>query len=165
MSNIIYLTMKGEKQGLISSGCSSIDSIGNHFQSIHQDEIMVYELSNNVSRVDNVAIPPVKIRKPIDKATPLLAQALAQNEKLECVFSFYRAASYGSNECYFKIILKDAIINNITFLYPNAIICNEVLPYESVSFKFASIVREHVTARTSSHLPGDNAAYCADRAV
>lgn len=159
MSNIIYLSMTGEKQGLISAGCSSIDSIGNKFQIIHKDEITVYELSNAVSRANNVAIQPVEIRKPIDKATPLLTQALGENEKLECVFSFYRTVNYGGNEFYFKMILKDAIINNITFFYPNAITYDEAQPYESVSFKFSSIAWEHVAARTSSCLLWDNAAY------
>lgn len=158
MSNIIYLSMQGEKQGLISAGCSSIDSIGNRFQIIHKDEITVYELSNTLSRMDNIAIHPVEIRKPIDKATPLLAHALAENEKLECVFSFYRIASYGGNEFYFKMTLKEAVINNINFYYPNATSQNEVQPYESISFQFASITWEHVTARTSSHLLCDNAA-------
>ncbi|PVF10642.1 type VI secretion system tube protein Hcp, partial [Yersinia pestis] len=37
MANMIYLTLKGKKQGLISSGCSSIDSIGNKSQGSHID--------------------------------------------------------------------------------------------------------------------------------
>jgi len=152
MANIIYLSITGEKQGLISSGCSAIDSVGNKFQIIHKDEIIVYEVSNTLSRDNNIAMQPLEIRKPIDKATPLLAQALGENEKLECIFSFYRTASYGGNEFYFKMTLKDAIINNINFFHPNAISHNETQPYEGVSFKFASIMWEHVTARTSSHL-------------
>ncbi|RKS56701.1 type VI secretion system Hcp family effector [Photorhabdus asymbiotica] len=35
MSDLIYLTLKGHKQGLISAGCSSIDSIGNKGQLDH----------------------------------------------------------------------------------------------------------------------------------
>lgn len=136
-----------------------MDSLGNKFQIIHKDEIMVYELSNTVSRENNVAIQPVEIRKPIDKATPLLAQALGENEKLECVFSFYRTASYGGNEFYFKMTLKDAVISNINFFYPNAINSNETQPYESLTFKFSSIAWEHVTARTSSSLLWKDAAY------
>ena len=29
MANLIYLTLNGEKQGLISAGCCSLDSVGN----------------------------------------------------------------------------------------------------------------------------------------
>ncbi len=74
MSNLIYLSITGQKQGLISSGCSSLDSIGNKYQSGHENEIFVYELVNNISRAENISLHPVEIRKPIDKSTPLFAQ-------------------------------------------------------------------------------------------
>ncbi len=74
MSNLIYLSVTGEKQGLISAGCSSLDSIGNKYQSAHENEIFVYELVNNISREENISLLPVEIRKPIDKATPLFAR-------------------------------------------------------------------------------------------
>ena len=41
MANPVYLTLNGELQGLISSGCSSMLSIGNKAQIAHQDQIMV----------------------------------------------------------------------------------------------------------------------------
>lgn len=50
MSNLIYLSVAGEKQSLISSGCSSLGSIGNKYQSAHENEIFVYELVNNINR-------------------------------------------------------------------------------------------------------------------
>ncbi len=34
MSNLIYATIKGKNQGLISAGCSTFDSIGNKYQEI-----------------------------------------------------------------------------------------------------------------------------------
>lgn len=36
MADIIYLTLKGNRQGLISSGCSGYDSIGNKYQDKHR---------------------------------------------------------------------------------------------------------------------------------
>ncbi len=39
MANIIYLTLKGKKQGLISAGCGSLNSIGNHYQHGHETVI------------------------------------------------------------------------------------------------------------------------------
>ena len=41
MANPVYLTLNGELQGLISSGCSSMPSIGNKAQIAHQDQIML----------------------------------------------------------------------------------------------------------------------------
>ncbi|PKX83510.1 type VI secretion system protein [Pectobacterium peruviense] len=159
MSNLIYLSVTGGKQGLISAGCSSLDSIGNKYQSAHENEIFVYELVNNISREENISMLPVEIRKPIDKATPLFAQAINDKEKLECVFSFYRTAQSGGNELYFKMKLRDALISNIRFFYPNSLTHNEVQPQESVSFKFASIEWEHVIARTSAYMLWQNVAY------
>ncbi|MBN3081537.1 Hcp family type VI secretion system effector [Pectobacterium polaris] len=152
MANLIYLKLTGIKQGLISAGCSSADSIGNKYQASHEDEIFVYELMNQITRQDNVSLYPVEIRKPIDKATPLIAQALSDNEKLTCEFLFYRTSQSGGNELYFKMVLRDAIITGIQFHYPNSLTHNEVQPHESVSFKFASIEWEHVVARTSSYI-------------
>lgn len=159
MANLIYLKLTGNKQGIISTGCSSADSIGNKYQSSHEDEIFIYELINHVMRAENVALYPVEIRKPIDKATPLLAQALGDNEKIFCEFSFYRTAQSGGNELYFKLLLRDAVINDIRFLYPNSLTHDELQPHETVSFKFASIEFEHVIARTSSYLLWNETVY------
>ncbi|MGJ0576946.1 type VI secretion system tube protein TssD [Xenorhabdus bovienii] len=41
MSYMIYLTLNGKKQGLISAGCSTLDSIGNRYQKGHEDQIQV----------------------------------------------------------------------------------------------------------------------------
>ena len=49
MANPVYLTLNGELQGLISSGCSSMPSIGNKAQIAHQDQIMVTSLSHGLS--------------------------------------------------------------------------------------------------------------------
>ncbi len=51
MSNIIYLKLTGERQGLISRGCGTEDSIGNKFQLNHQDEIFITQYSESTSRL------------------------------------------------------------------------------------------------------------------
>lgn len=151
MANIIYLTLKGEKQGLISAGCSSAESIGNKYQAGHEDEIFILELVNHMTRSENVSLHPVEIRKPIDKSTPLLAQAINENEKLECTFFLYRTAQTGGNELYFKMKLTDATISDIRLFCPNSISHNETQPQESISFKYASITWEHVMGGTSAY--------------
>ncbi len=54
MANTIYLTITGKKQGLISSGCSTYDSIGNKYQTGHENEIYVYSFDHDISREQNV---------------------------------------------------------------------------------------------------------------
>lgn len=71
MSNNIYLSLTGENQGLISSDCSSYDSIGNAYQATHRDQILIYELAYAISRDQNVNHQPLTFKKPIDKSSPL----------------------------------------------------------------------------------------------
>ncbi|CNI32910.1 Hcp1 family type VI secretion system effector [Yersinia pekkanenii] len=65
MANSIYLTLQGAKQGLISAGCGSLDSIGNKSQSTHQDQIFVYALQHMISRVQNSHHHPIVFRNPL----------------------------------------------------------------------------------------------------
>lgn len=150
MANLIYLTLQGEKMGLISEGCGTEKSIGNKWQKGHENQIFVYETSNIVTRDDNISFHPFTIRKPIDKATPLLLQALNEKDILECIFEFYRVSPNGGNELYFKISLKNAHIQEISSLYPSSMTHNELQPQENVQIKFATMIMDHISANTSS---------------
>lgn len=151
MANIIYMTIKGQKQGLISAGCSGIKSIGNKYQSGHEDEIFVLALINHMTRNENVSLHPIEVHKPVDKSTPLLAQAINDNEKMDCTFSLYRTAQTGGNELYFRITLTEATLCDIRLHCPNSVTHNDAQPYESISFKYASVTWEHVMAGTSAY--------------
>lgn len=150
MANIIHLSVTGSKQGLISSGCGTEKSIGNKWQKGHEDEIFIYEVNNTVSSEDNISFHPLVIRKPIDKATPLLLQALNGKEMLECTFNFYRTSANGGNEFYYRIKLTKARVTEINYVYPNSMTHNELQPQEIVSLSFATITMEHIIANTSA---------------
>lgn len=60
---------------------------------------------------------------------------------------------------FFKISLKDAIVNDIRYFYPNSLTDNDGQPQENVSFKFSSITLEHVIARTSSYMLWSDSIY------
>ncbi|EAB0834835.1 TPA: type VI secretion system tube protein Hcp, partial [Escherichia coli] len=49
MSNIVYLTVTGEQQGSISAGCGTTESIGNRWQSGHENEIFTFSLANSIT--------------------------------------------------------------------------------------------------------------------
>lgn len=159
MANIIYLSVTGNKQGLISRGASTIDSIGNKYQAGHEDEILVFEVSSGISMGQNVNFQPLDIRKPIDKSSPLLAQALTNNEILTCDFSFYRTGMNGSMELYYKIKLTGAAIVSLNCFYPNSVTHNDSQPEESLSIRFKSITWEHVMAGTSSYSIWDDRSF------
>lgn len=89
MANLIYASINGIKQGLISAGCSTLDSIGNRCQKGHEDQAYILAFDHNISRMQNVSHQPVRITKPIDKSSPLLGMAwqyqTMKNYKLSCI--------------------------------------------------------------------------------
>ncbi|EAU0426308.1 type VI secretion system tube protein Hcp, partial [Salmonella enterica] len=49
MSDLLYLKITGEKQGSISSGCETYESVGNRWQVSHEDGVFVFSLVNTVT--------------------------------------------------------------------------------------------------------------------
>ncbi|PHM33383.1 hypothetical protein Xmau_04535 [Xenorhabdus mauleonii] len=151
MANLIYATIKGKKQGIISTGCSTFDSIGNKYQSGHEDEIFILSLDHEMTRMGNVNHRPISFTKPIDKSSPLLGVSISDNEELEIEFFFYRTASNGGIELYYSIKLKKAFIERINVSYPHAINHANQQPEEMISVRYASITWQHFAAGTSGY--------------
>lgn len=151
MANLIYLTLNGQTQGLISAGCSSLDSIGNKAQIAHLDQIMVYELSHMLHRQQNVNHQPLIVTKPVDKSSPLLGKAISENEILICDFDIYRTNKFGINEQYYKMKLTGARISDIHLMFPHTLINNNSQPQERISFSYETITWEHNSAGTSAY--------------
>ncbi len=94
---------------------------------------------------------PIKIRKRIDKASPLLAKALTQSEKCEGEFDFFRPAQDGTDEIFFAIKIGGAFVSDVTLYMPDTLEnpgkeTREA--YEEVTFTFDSITWEHKTGGT-----------------
>lgn len=151
MANIIYLSLKGERQGLISAGCGTKGSIGNKYQINHQDEIFVLQCDHAMSRVHNVVNHPIKFYKPIDKSSPLLNAAITNNEKLSAVFSFYRTATGGGIERFYSIEIHGAYLTNLSFCYPHALTHSDNQPEEVVTLSYMNISWKHLMAGTESY--------------
>ncbi|MBN3097943.1 Hcp family type VI secretion system effector [Pectobacterium brasiliense] len=151
MSSVIYLELTGDKQGLISSGCSSLQSIGNRSQLGHEDQIQVLSLNHSMSYDDNLSCHPVELIKFIDKSSPLLGVSVSSNERLTANFFLYRVNSAGQLELFYEIKLTDVRIVDISCNYPHSINNNEMMPYEKVLLKYNSISWEHKVAGTSGY--------------
>lgn len=86
---------------------------------------------------------PLRIVKRIDKASPLLAKALCNNEVIEGTFKFFRPApgGDGTTEQYFTVVIQRGRIAGITRVSPNCIDPASSMdpPTEEVSFVFHSI--------------------------
>lgn len=87
---------------------------------------------------------PLRIRKRIDKSTPLLYKALVENQKIDGVFKFFRPnpTGDGTTEQFYTIEIKDGRIAGIKQWVPDTIVpaTSTEPPLEEVSFVFHTIV-------------------------
>lgn len=118
-----YMSVEGAKQGNISGGANTSDSMGNKYQSDHSDEVTVIAFDHHlfIPRDPQSGQPvgrrvhgPLVIRKRFDKASPMLYQALCTGERLTTVeIKWYRTTMEGTQEHYFTHKLEDALIVDI----------------------------------------------------
>ncbi|CDG17719.1 putative haemolysin co-regulated protein (hcp-like) [Xenorhabdus doucetiae] len=151
MSYLIYLSLKGKKQGLISAGCSTPESIGNRYQAGREDEIQVLHIRHGMTRDQNVNHLPVNFTKPIDKSSPLLGLAIDKNELLDALFKCYRTNQAGQLELFYEIKLTGATIVDFSCHYPHSIDDNDQIPYETVQLDYKSISFTHRAAGTTGY--------------
>jgi type VI secretion system secreted protein Hcp len=110
-----YLSVTGVKQGLITAGTFTQDSVGNIYQEGHEDQILVQAFSHQViiPRDPQSGQPtgqrvhkPMMISKVFDKSSPLLFSALTSGEEVKCRLEWLRTSSAGTQEHYFTIELE-----------------------------------------------------------
>ncbi|MBC3952129.1 MULTISPECIES: Hcp family type VI secretion system effector [Pseudomonas] len=154
MAHPIYMTIKGKEQGDISAGCSTPESMGNKCQEAHLNEIMVLSYTHqmaNVANIDRATHMPVVITKNIDKSSPLLAQALAQRESITCKIDFYRTTPNGSQEKFYSVEIKEAVIENLLVQTPHVTLDNDAEPVEQLAIRYGDISWTHHAAGTSGY--------------
>ncbi|WP_318358411.1 type VI secretion system tube protein TssD [Enterobacter sp.] len=143
MSHIVYLRINGERQGNISAGCGTEASIGNRWQLGHENEIMCLSLAQSMTSTGQQAHHQgLQFCKMIDKSSPLLMQAINDNEPLKLDFDFYRINPFGRMEKYYRIELRGALINRTWATYAD----NLHSEYITVSYDY--ILCQHLIART-----------------
>lgn len=104
--------------------------MGNSYVEGHEDEILVQEIKHRVTvPTDPQSGQPSgqRVHKPfvftstLNKATPLMYQALASGEMLPSVeVNWYRTSVEGTQEHFFTTKLEDAIIVDINTVLPHA---------------------------------------------
>lgn len=125
-----YIKIIGETQGNITAGAFTADSVGNVYQQGHEDEILVQEINHEVTTSTDPQSgqpsgqrvhKPFKFTSSINKATPLMYQALATGEMLPTVeVNWYRTSTEGKQEHFFTTKLEDATIVSINTVLPHA---------------------------------------------
>ena len=144
MSDLVYLKIVGEKQDDISSGCGTYESVGNRWQVGHEDEIFAFALTNALTSTGKgVNLQGLTFCKLIDKSSPLLCNAINQNERLFIEIDFYRINKTGRWERYYYIQIRNA---SLTAIYVN--VSHNNLDTEYVTVTYDYILCKHLIANT-----------------
>ncbi len=156
-----YISITGEKQGLITKGAFTADSVGNSYQEGHEDESIVQGFLSNViiPRDPQSGQPtggrvhqPATFTKYQDKASPLLWQALATGEVLTTVeLFFWRTSKTGQQEKYYTIKWEDAVLVDGKAMIPNCLLPEnaQLQHMEDWSFTYRKVTWTHEKAGTS----------------
>ena len=147
------MSIKGERQGLITSGASSESSMGAKWQEHHENEILVYGYSGEILNAGGKREhQPLVILKETDKTTPLLLTACATGEHLtECNLKLYRINIKGEFEHYYTIVLRDAVVCSMVTRSSDCREQEETTAQgneESVGFRYRKIECRHEAAGT-----------------
>lgn len=141
-----HMEITGNNQGKMDGSC---DMQG------RENTILVYAMDHtiHIPRDPQSGLPsgkrihgPMTIEKEIDKASPMIYQALCTGEQLsEVTIKKYRIDPTGTEEHYFTITLEDAIIVEVQPYMPVAFLAeNEAYRHmEKVSFTYSKIKWKH----------------------
>lgn len=156
-----FISITGQTQGHITAGAFTADSVGDIFIEGHEDEMMVQEFDHIVTvPTDPQSGQPSgqRIHKPfkftvaLNKAVPLMYNALASGEKITAVeMKWYRTSIEGKQEHYFSTKLEGATIIDIKCHMPH---CQDPSKSDytqlvTVSMAYRKIDWDHVTSGTS----------------
>ncbi|MDD9195849.1 Hcp family type VI secretion system effector [Aliivibrio sp. S3MY1] len=143
-----YLSIESINNGKLSSGCNTCLSMGNSYQSNHEDEITVLSFSHSVAYDNGSKHAPVQIVKKIDKSSPVLSQACSDGDELKCKLHFYRPNEKGGIELFYEIELTGALIRSLVTHMPHVIDFNGDDMQETLSISYRDIRWRHVAANT-----------------
>ncbi|MEY0247748.1 Hcp family type VI secretion system effector [Morganella morganii] len=156
-----YISIEGKTQGNITAGAFTAESVGNIYVQGHEDEMLMQQFDHIVTVPTDPqsgqpsgqrAHRPFKFTVALNKAVPLLYNALAAGEMLPKVqLKWYRTSVEGKQEHFFTTSLEDATIVNIDCKMPH---CQDPQKTDytqliEVSLSYRKIDWEHTVAGTS----------------
>ena len=156
-----FISIEGSRQGNITAGAFTEESVGNIYVEGHEDQILAQHVSHLVTvPTDPQSGQPAgqRVHKPLtftcalNKAVPLMYNALASGEMLPTVnIHWFRTSIDGKQEEFFKTVLTDAVIVSMDLVMPNAQDPNNA-PYTQlleVSLSYRKVEWDHTVAGTS----------------
>lgn len=159
MSLPAFMSIRGQYQGDITQGASTIASIGGKSREDHENEIIVQGFEHQIMTPIDVHTgssfgkrvhKELKILKQFDKTTPLLLHALCTNEQLTATIRWYRISFKGDEEPFFTVSLEGAVCCGMERHMANCLDPSNHFhePMEWVSFAYRRITMTHEGSRT-----------------
>ncbi|MDY7559116.1 type VI secretion system tube protein TssD [Pseudomonas sp. CCC3.2] len=114
MTPYSYISIMGRKLGLISGG-SILVTKEDKREPEHIDKIRMLSFNHQFSRKetsDGLSEYPFFFSKDDDRSTPLLTQAFAEEEIIECEITLYRESPSGTQQKFFTFTLEGAVITS-----------------------------------------------------
>lgn len=158
-----FISIEGSRQGNITAGAFTEDSVGNVYIEGHEDQIMAQAVDHTVTvPTDPQSGQPAgqRVHRPfkftcsLNKAVPLMYNALASGEMLPKVdVEWFRTSVDGRQEEFFKTTLEDAIIVDMKLVMPHAQ-NPENEPYTQlleVSLSYRKVTWDHTASGTSGY--------------
>lgn len=156
-----FISIQGKSQGNLTAGAFTADSVGNIYVQGHEDEMLVQAFEHLVSvPTDPQSGQPAgqRVHRPfrftvaLNKAVPLLYNALASGEMLPTVtLKWFRTSVEGRQEHFFSTRLTDATVVDIDCQMPHCQDANksEFTQLIQVALAYRKIEWEHTVAGTS----------------
>ncbi len=145
MAETVHLYLKANSQPI--NGTSTQTSMGraDSIECLYFDmEVISAREAGSGMATGRRQYKPLLIRKRIDKSSPLIAKALAQNEAIEGTFKFYRPSPSGdgTTEQFYSIEIYEGRVNSLRSFNPDTIVpaSSTMPPMEEITFVFNKIV-------------------------
>ncbi|GDY14349.1 hypothetical protein LBMAG53_32270 [Planctomycetota bacterium] len=144
MSEAVHLFLKANGSDI--QGDSSITSLGreNSIECVYfEHAVITAREAGSGMATGRRQYQPLLLRKRIDKASPLLAKALVENQVVEGVFKFFRPnpTGDGTTQHFYTVGFKQGRVASLRQYVPDTIIpaSSQLPPLEEVSFVFHTI--------------------------
>ena len=148
MALSVFVHIEGPRSSVISKECSDKDGYEDYIEAtevMHAAEVP----GDSVGMVQH---QPYRIRKVIDRSSPLLIQALHESEKLTVVFNYFKQDEDDPEPTlFYTVTLKEATVRSYTdqVLFTKDSATAKHPPMEEVQFAFNWLEAKHVLKNTS----------------
>ncbi len=161
MSQPLYIKITGKTQKEFHTGAFSEASVGSVAQGSHENEIFCQAFSYEifVPRDPQSGAPTAKrvhqpaiFTKYVDKASPMIMQAIATGESLTIEANYYRTTTAGEQEQYYTATFSECTLVRLHTYTPMALdpANGPFRDMEEVHFTYAEINLEHKPGGTSA---------------